>query len=417
VDAEDARTIGARARVVRRRRGMSLTVAAGSAGITKGYLSMLEHGQRGFNRRGLIDDLAAALGCSVADLTGQPYLPADRATADAMATVPGIELAVCDCTLHDVPDMPARPVTELAQLARRANTHSDETRYALAGRDLGKVLSELHVHAVTGDSDTRRAALAALVEGCIAASGTVLALGRTSLAAALARRGYDAAERLGDPALTGFAAMQRAGSLIRLGARHRTARVLGAALVAVESAADPTAADNARAQAAGMLHLSSAQLASCEGRGEDADTHLTQAAELAKATGERNDLNFHFGPANVAAWSLAIGVELERGPDAAERAAADLPRLAAALASADRRSYLHLDIARGWAQAEGDRDAEAIRHLDTADRVAPTRTRNDPVARELVLTLDRRARRRVWELDSLCHRFGVRGTRSARNAK
>jgi hypothetical protein len=31
---------------------------------------MLERGLRGFNRRGLIEDLAEALGCSVADLTG-----------------------------------------------------------------------------------------------------------------------------------------------------------------------------------------------------------------------------------------------------------------------------------------------------------------------------------------------------------
>jgi transcriptional regulator with XRE-family HTH domain len=68
VNAEDAQAIGARARMIRRRRGLSLDVAAGLAGITKGYLSMLELGQRGFNRRGLIEDLAEALGCSVADL-------------------------------------------------------------------------------------------------------------------------------------------------------------------------------------------------------------------------------------------------------------------------------------------------------------------------------------------------------------
>jgi hypothetical protein len=42
-----------------------------------------------------------------------------------------------------------------------------------------------------------------------------------------------------------------------------------------------------------------------------------------------------------------------------------------------------------------------------ADRIAPTRIRNDPIARDLVLDLDRRARRRVWELDSLCNRFGI----------
>ncbi len=409
VDAEEARSIGARARMIRRRRGLSLEVAAGLAGITKSYLGMLEHGQRGFNRRGLIDDLANALGCSVADLTGQPYLPPDRATADAMITVPGIEFAVHDCTLDDVPDIPARPVAELARLARQANAHCDETRYALAGQDFGAVLSELHVHAATGDSDTRRAALAALVEACIAASGTMRALGHGTLAAALARRGYDAAEQFGDPALIGFASMQRAGILIRLGARHRAAAVLGDALIAIEPAADPTAADNGPAQAAGMLHLASAQLSSRQGRSGDADTHLAQAAELATATGECNDLNYHFGSANVAAWSVSIGVELERGPDAAERVATDVPRLAAVLVSADRRSGLHLDIARGWAQAGGDRDAEAIRYLDAADRIAPARIRNDPIARDLVVTLDRRARRRVWELDSLRNRFGVGG--------
>jgi transcriptional regulator with XRE-family HTH domain len=75
MDAGEASAIGARARKIRRRRGLSLDVTAGLAGIGKQYLSMLELGQRGFNRRGLIEDLAAALGCSVADLTGQPYLP------------------------------------------------------------------------------------------------------------------------------------------------------------------------------------------------------------------------------------------------------------------------------------------------------------------------------------------------------
>ncbi|MGH3823181.1 MAG: helix-turn-helix domain-containing protein [Pseudonocardiaceae bacterium] len=412
--AKEASAIGVRARMIRRRRGLSQEVVAGLAGITAAYLSMLERGLCGFHRRGLIDDLANALGCSVADLTGQPHPPPDRATADAMIIVPGIELAVHDCTLDDVPDIPARPVAELVRLARHANAHCDETRYALVGRDFGAVLSELHVHVATGDSDTRRAALAALVEACIAASGTVRALGHGALAVAIARRGHDAARQLGDPALTGFASMQRAGSLIRLGARHRAAAVLKNALVAIEPAADPTAPDTGPAQAAGMLHLASAQLSSRERRSGDAETHLAQAAELARATGERNDLNYHFGSANVAAWSVSIEVELERGPAAAERITAEVPQLIAVLTSADRRAGLHLDIARGWAQAEDDRDVEAIRYVDAADRIAPTRIRNDPIARELVRTLDRRARRRTWELDSLRNRFGLggRGSRS-----
>ena len=68
-------------------------------------------------------------------------------------------------------------------------------------------------------------------------------------------------------------------------------------------------------------------------------------------------------------------------------------------------------------QAHGSRDPEAIRHLDTADRIAPVLIRNDPIARDLVRVLDRRAKRRVWELDSLCNRFGIggQGQRSADN--
>ena len=165
VDDEDVRAIGQRLRMIRRRRGLGLTVAAGLAGISKPYLSMLERGERGFNRRGLIEDLAVALSCSVADLTGRPYLGTDRGTAAALATLPAISLAINDCTLDDAPDMPARPVEQLVTAAAQANAHLDTASFSLAGQDLGAVLSELHVHVVTGDSDTRRVALAALADG------------------------------------------------------------------------------------------------------------------------------------------------------------------------------------------------------------------------------------------------------------
>ncbi|MGH4024982.1 MAG: helix-turn-helix domain-containing protein [Pseudonocardiaceae bacterium] len=93
MDDEEARTTGQRLRMIRRRRGMGLAGAAGPAGISKPYLSQLEGGLRGFNRRGLLEDLAETLGCSVADLTGQPYLPPDRATADALSEITGISAA------------------------------------------------------------------------------------------------------------------------------------------------------------------------------------------------------------------------------------------------------------------------------------------------------------------------------------
>ncbi len=402
----DTADIGRRARIIRRRRGLSLEVAAGLAGISTGFLSRLERGERNFERRGLLEDLAGALGCAVADLTGQPYLPTDRATADALAALPAISVALHDSTLTDAPDGPSRPVAELIRAAAAANHAVDETHYALAGRDLGAVATELHRQVAGGEPDARRTALPALAETCMAAAGIARSLGSHELATIAAKRAHEAAVLTGRPELCALTAMPRVGALLRMGARHRAETVLTAALAETEPTADPSALDTAPAEGYGMLHLTGAQLAARQGRTGAADGHLAEARELATVTGERNYWNYHFGPANVAAWSLAIAVETERGPSVAE----SLDRSEAsffALGSADRRAGYHLDLARAYAQAEGARDAEAIRHLDAADRIAPTRLRYDPIARDLVATLHRRARRRAWELDSLGTRFGV----------
>ncbi|MFC6094618.1 helix-turn-helix domain-containing protein [Saccharothrix lopnurensis] len=53
--------IGRRARTIRRRRGLSLGVAAGLAGISAPYLSMPENGRRRFERRGLLEDIGVVL--------------------------------------------------------------------------------------------------------------------------------------------------------------------------------------------------------------------------------------------------------------------------------------------------------------------------------------------------------------------
>jgi transcriptional regulator with XRE-family HTH domain len=399
--------IGRRVHAIRRRRGLTLEVAAGLAGVSKPYLSMLENGRRRFERRGLLENLARALGCSVTDLTGQPYLPGDRDSAEAIATLPAISVALYDADFDDPPDVPARDVADLARWASRANEDTANNRYGAAGADLGTLLAELHVHTASSDTDTSRAALAALVETCFVASGTARSLGNLDLAVYAARRAEDAARRLGDPTLAAFAAMTSTSALSRLGARRRAQRVAATSLATIQDA-DPSTEDTAAAEAAGMLHLSAAQMAAKDGRPDDVDSHLAAARELATWTGECNTLWFSFGPANVRAWTLSTAVELEHGPAAAERIERT-PGYEEGLATADRRSALHFDLARAYAQAGGDRDIFALRHLDLADRIAPQRIRHDPLARELVAALDGRARMRVWELDSLKGRIGVAG--------
>jgi transcriptional regulator with XRE-family HTH domain len=390
---------------------------AGLAGISKQYLSALERGKRGFNRRGLIENLANALGCSVADLTGQPYLAPDRATLEGRAALPGISLALNDYGPDEVPDLTPRPLDELLAWAEHANEHRDHGRFSPAGRDLGTLLTELQAHALTAGSADQPRAFKALVLACIVGGDVANRIaGNIDLSVSAARRGYDMACRYGDLALIGFARWCWALQLIWMTARGRASRVLTTGFDELGGSVRLRGEDTLSAEMLGFLHLSAAQCAARDKQNDDAHAHLDEATAIAERIGERNGLRMHFGPTNVAVWRLGIGVELGEGGRAYEEITRT-PLDVAALGSQERSSALHFDLARALVQDGARRDAEAIRHLDTADRLAPTRIRNDPIARDLVRTLDRRARRQVWELESLRNRFGlgVRGLHSGDN--
>jgi transcriptional regulator with XRE-family HTH domain len=407
LDAEEARSIGARARRIRRRRGLSLDVAAGLAGISKPYLSQLENGQRGFNRRGLIEDLADALGCAVADLTGQPYPTLDRATIEGRATLPGISLALNDFGPDDVPDVTPRSLDELVAWANSANEHRDQGRFALAGRDLGTLLTELHAHALMAGSTDQARAFTALVLACVVAGDVANRIaGDVNLSVSATGRAYDMACRYGDAALMGFSRWCWALQLMWLAARGRASRVLTAGIDELGSSACLDRDDTFAAEMLGMTHLAQAQRAARDKQNDHARMHLAEAEEIAARIGECNGLKMHFGPTNVAVWRLAIGIEMGEGGRAYELVT-QTPLDVAILNSQERSAALYFDLTRALVQDGANRDAEAIRHLDTADRLAPTRMRNDPIARDLVVMLDRRAKHRIWELDSLCNRFGI----------
>ncbi|MGH3922877.1 MAG: helix-turn-helix domain-containing protein [Pseudonocardiaceae bacterium] len=403
---DEARTIGARLRMIRRRRGLSQEVVAGLAGITAAYLSMLERGLRGFNRRGLIEDLAEALGCSVADLTGQPYLPPDRESARVKQVITQIEQGLTEATLDDVPDLRPRTLDSLNSWVNLTAELRDTARYQPSGEDIGAVLIELQVHVATSIGRDRQLAAELLTQAAYHAFVLATTFGYLHLAQLAAQRAYDAALIAEHPALEAFAMFARAPSVARTGGRNRAVRMLDRALDDAQRLTTIRDGDTLGAQTFGLLHLMGAHFAARNRDAATAADHLDEAARVAMLTGERNGLWQHFGPTNIAVWRVAIGAELGQGPSAAERVERE-PIDLDILRSKDRIAALHFDLARSWAQAEGDRDNQAIRHLDMADRLAPQRLRNDPIARDLIVILDRRAPRRVWELDSLRNRFGM----------
>ena len=405
LDNGDEESIGDRTRRIRRRRGLSLQAAADLAGISKPYLSMLENGRRGFERRGLIEDLANALGCAVTDLTDEQRLVQDPRASAASAAIPALNRAFYDADLDDVPDIPCRPLVTLTTAVTRANTHADHGEYDLAG-NLGALIIELQVAAATGNTDEQRVALASLVEACIVAGRLARITGHAALSVTAAQRGHAAAQRLERPDLIGLAKMSEAGGLMRLGARRRAISVTRGMLERLAQQPGPTPGDTTVAEARGMLHLHGAMLAARNHDRSALETHLEEARSLARAVGEGNHLQYHFGVSNVAVWELGIGVENEDGPAAAERfthSAIDV----SVLGSKGRASAVQFDLARAWAQAGGTHDPRVYRALDAADRLAPVKVRTDPIAKDLVLELRRRARRRAWELDSLARRLGV----------
>ena len=233
----------------------------------------------------------------------------------------------------------------------------------------------------------------AAVTACFVAGVVSSRTGNVDLAATAAQRGYDLAQQQDNPILMGFARWYWACELTSTGARTRAHAVLSEGIDDLTPAVQLSAADTLPAELLGMMHLQQARTAARHKRADDAHAHLDEAARLAGRVGERKGMRQHFGPINVAAWRVSIGVALTEGAWVYEEATA-APIDINALGSRERSSSMHFDLARVLAQEEGPRDGEAIRHLDTADRIGPQRIRSDPIARDLVLTVDRRAPRR-----------------------
>jgi transcriptional regulator with XRE-family HTH domain len=81
-----APTLGRRVREIRVWRGMSLRATAELAGLSAGYLSRVERGERAIDRWSVVEALVQALRVSPSELTGQPYRLAEPADLEVRAT-------------------------------------------------------------------------------------------------------------------------------------------------------------------------------------------------------------------------------------------------------------------------------------------------------------------------------------------
>lgn len=401
--------IGERVRVMRHFRHKTLQEVAGLAGITAGYLSMLERGLRPLDSRQLLYRLAESLECSVAELTGEPTPATSRDHAAALATVQDIRLALAE-TEGTPGDEPRRPVDSLTRDADEVLKLFMACEYGRCGELLGRLLSELSCFSPDDGEQTWRQVIAARTRASFTAWCLVTSLGYLDLGLRAAEIASRWSRDLDDPVFWGAAEFSRAQALYHIGATQPS---LAVARRVADKIHHRHRDDPAAGQVYGTLHLHAAQTCAVLGDSDGASEHLREAVAAAAATGEHIDrigpdgnvFELYFGPANVGLWQLAIAVEMREGGRAPEIVDGINQR---ALASPNRKAYMYADLGRGLAQ-DRRRDREAIDALCEAERIAPQLVRTTPLVRETVTDLLRRARRRAGgrNLTGLAYRMGI----------
>ncbi|MGI9000726.1 MAG: helix-turn-helix domain-containing protein [Pseudonocardia sp.] len=146
MDDDTDASIGPRLREVRAWRGLSQRAAAGLAGVSGSYLSMIENGQRPVDKRSTLEALAAALRVAPSELTGQPYAPVDRDQAEGHAAAPRLRAVLRDIELGEsTVSGPPRVVTELRPEVDFVNSACAACDFGAIAEAVPSLIGELHV--------------------------------------------------------------------------------------------------------------------------------------------------------------------------------------------------------------------------------------------------------------------------------
>jgi transcriptional regulator with XRE-family HTH domain len=310
---DDARTVGARIKVLRKWRRMTQQTVAELAEFSQPFLSQVERGQMALDRRSHIAGLARALNVSEADIIGGPHLSGDPAQLDAYASIPALRMALQSSSIGRPAIDMARPLPELA--TERNVTVERLIRlcdYAGSGNHLPSLIEELHFHAFAPrDEPALRLALETLVEAYANAAEMARHAGQRDLASVASIKALQAADILDDPVQKGKAAMWHLLNMPHEGTSSLAAweRTHIAAKDAVDQL-EPHAREPRGIQVLGMLTLMTSLTAAAMKQHETAKTWLGEADDLARRVDDELDHNWMgFSTTNVGLWRIAIGVE------------------------------------------------------------------------------------------------------------
>lgn len=390
-------TIGGRIKARRQLLGLSLRHAADRAGLSASTWSRIENGLISADNRVTLAKIAEALKCSATDLAGQPGTPMDALGAETSGAAYETIRAVIESDLRYRPTVDGPP---LAELRREVDLVSDlraKCDYLGAAQHLPAMIRGLHAASYGRE---RVEALRALIVATDDASFVVRYAGQPAAACLVAERAQQAAEALEDPVMLGLASWSRSHAATGCGLFER------GFTIADQAARDllPHLEQPDAAEMYGALLLQTAFASYAIGNTAEGEERIAEAERLAERTGDSNALRLMFGPTNIRLWR--ISVETDAGdPVQAVAIARDtnphaVPRIA-------RQTAFYLDTGRALAHL--GKDQEAVRMLLAAERIAPQRIRNSPLAAEAARGLLERVQRNATgvELRGLCERLGI----------
>jgi transcriptional regulator with XRE-family HTH domain len=401
----DASQIGSQVRYWRLRRGLSLEQFATRVDRSVSWAEKVERGTRSLVRLPMLEQVAEALGITVAALTdpAEARRAASRPDAAEVAAIRGA-LGRYEVILGAPIEIARAP--RLGDVARQVdylNSAFLASNFSVISRHLPKLIVEAQ-RAVEHAKDDPVSAVRLLVQTYRVASSTLLKLDANETAWLAADRAVVAAQRVQDLYCLARSTRSVARAMTSLG---QTAEALDALLAMIHRMeTDVATSPDDTAAMYGMMLLAAEMSAAKLGDAATADTMHDEATRVARERfSGTHDSATAFGLTNVAIHRVSAYVRLGRGNDALryahridERAVERLPR--------ERRSSFLLDVAAAHHQV-GHYD-EAASAVLRADQVAPDEVRCRPTSQTLITNLiNQPGRTPSAELRRLARRAGV----------
>lgn len=375
--------VGERLRFYRRAKGKTQAVVAGLAGVTEDYLSQIERGLK-TPTLPLLHRFSKILGVRVAELLGESADEHAERVHPAGYSVQRALMAYA--AVADEPDLEnLRERVSAAWTIWMRSPH----RYSEMSQLLPALIRDAQAarRALRGSApDQRREGHRISADLYFLLRTFTKRIGRTDLSLLVADRGVLAADAVGDPVLMAAAKWNLGHILLAQGEADGAEEV---AMTAIEDLRPAAAGDDLDAIGmTGALWLVSAMAAARKNDPWTARDRLReQAMPAARVTGEQNVMWTVFGPTNVAMHAVTVEMETGEAAEALRQAGEiDISRMP----SVERKTTFALEVARCYEQKRDD--LGVFFHLVNAEASGPEDMRYNPLARDLLHGLLKRAR-------------------------